>query len=967
MAHRGLLREMYGMICLTLLFPQSERGPVPTPHTTFIEDVVDTFTNENAHTIPTTPLSTPSATGFLGIFLGILTFFLALLGDEAINRIAHAVLFNCLLPLARITGRHIITYGTRIYRRVRGQGIQVDNTRQNPVEIDDSSRSTSAQVRASTPDDSIDEWFDAVESQPSPVEIPDNTPVPPVNDQALADLRAESQEKDDQIAKLNKTIRVRDMSFDNLNGRHSSLLEGLRSVLDPRSLYPRTANVVTIAGDIQEDIRRLSKTIRQKDEELKESRDREERGQLAEKDREVAGLQAQNATLDGRILRLEREQLSSVYEVQASERRTEERMKSLRDRLLEAQTAAGQGVSSRDHQTLRNQFASVAANLQRARQERQDAISAQQVLTTELNNERAQSQQQRENTAETHDLELANSRIVALEQGALSHGEEVRGAETRAQTAERRAQAAEEKATTDATTHQQNLQEVRGEAQKTQESVKQLKKDLQAAKKALKVKEDEAKAKPEVAATRPNQDLVAENNNLRVKLDEAAKKESEAYNNGYLQAQAENPPSRQSQETPAATLSYPVQQDASCQTNAPADDPLYQQERREERRACEEQAQTLIHAAVRQARQEGEEAQRAAVARNEQALKASAEAAWASHEARLRADFDAAAQTSASEGASLRGQLQTAVQRAIRAESTLANTNAALTAEQESSAEMQTNASREWERAQRAEGEVEKFKKGKQSQDGRIQGYLDDIARLKRLIPRDAELAAAELNATMGDRARSTALMDESLHRHYDHPTREVVQQLLAANAKILALKGLLKNPPVTATQKELWGALKDAEVDKKLFESLDFSLRQVLVKQCRAVNARVADLRMIILERREPDRATLLRAIYQNRGDEEAEWFDEDPKTGSSSNEDDDDEDPAPTSQVQRPAARPMRQPVSRRSRPQPQPQPQAQASAPDAAPTPSAEGSSTFSFGAPKEGASGTIAQSQTPVHTN
>ena len=70
---------------------------------------------------------------------------------------------------------------------------------------------------------------------------------------------------------------------------------------------------------------------------------------------------------------------------------------------------------------------------------------------------------------------------------------------------------------------------------------------------------------------------------------------------------------------------------------------------------------------------------------------------------------------------------------------------------------MQTDAAREWERAQKAEGEVEKYKKGKQSQDGRIQGYLDDINRLKRLIPRDAELAAAELNATMGDRARSTA------------------------------------------------------------------------------------------------------------------------------------------------------------------------------------------------------------------
>ena len=79
------------------------------------------------------------------------------------------------------------------------------------------------------------------------------------------------------------------------------------------------------------------------------------------------------------------------------------------------------------------------------------------------------------------------------------------------------------------------------------------------------------------------------------------------------------------------------------------------------------------------------------------------------------------------------------------------------------------------------------------------------------------------MKATIGDRARSTALMGEFLYRYYDRPTRELVQQLLDANAKILVLKGLLKNPPVKATQKELLGALKDAEVDKKLFDGTIF------------------------------------------------------------------------------------------------------------------------------------------------
>ena len=977
------------MICMTLLIPQSERASTPAASTGFIADVIDTFANTNTHTIPITPLPTsPHGTSFLLIFLGILAGIYSLLGDVAYEWIAEIVLFNGLLPLARTARRHVIAFGTRLYRRIRGLGVQADNIHQAVDETDESSRSPSSGVRAPTPDDSTDK-VDTVEPQPSPVEVADNTPVPPPqNDQALTDLRAESQQKDAKIAELARSNGAKSRTITALDGQYSRLQERLRESLDPTSLYPHNTDVVTIANDMTRDLKRILKEIRKKERELKESEDREERGQLAEKDKEIAELRARNGRLDGRIQRLEERleegERSSDFAVQEHERRAQEKIRSLRERMLEAESAARQGISTRDFNTLRSQFDRVTANLRQARQEPQDAISAQEVLRAELEDERAQSQQlqtivdndaeaqrQRENavTTESHDLQLANGRIASLEQEALTHGMEVQNAETRAQSAETRAQAAEDQATNDGTLLEQIQQDARDDANRSRESIKQLRQDLQKAKKALKEKAVVVKAKPEVVASRPDQDLVAETNNLRVLLDEATKRESEAFNNGFLQALAENPPSNQAEETTADAPSHPDQQDASTQTNAPADDPLYQQGRQEERRACEEQVQTLIDTAVRQARQEGEEALRAAVAQNEQALKASAEAAWASNEAQLRADFNAAAQSSASEEGSLREQLRTAVQRAIKAESSLSDTADSLKTEKNSFAEMQSNASKEWERAQKAEAEVEKYKKGKQSQDGRIQGYLDEINRLKRLIPQDADLAAAELNATMGDRARATALIDESLHRHYDHPTREVLQQLLDANASIMALKGLLKNPPVKATRKQLMRALMDAEVDKNLYMSLDFSLRQVLVKQCRAVNARLAELRTIILEGSEPDRATLLRVIYQDRGDEMAEWSDDDPEKEASSDEDDDD-DAALRPRVPPPAGRQTRQPVSRRNRPQPQsqPQPQPPVPAPEAAaPTPSAQTSTPiFSFTAPRDGASGKIPKTPKPHNT-
>ena len=92
----------------------------------------------------------------------------------------------------------------------------------------------------------------------------------------------------------------------------------------------------------------------------------------------------------------------------------------------------------------------------------------------------------------------------------------------------------------------------------------------------------------------------------------------------------------------------------------------------------------------------------------------------------------------------------------------------------------------EYNRAETAEEEVRKFKAGKANQDQRVRGYLDDISRLKKLIPKNAALAIEELDSTTRDRQRAQALLEESTERSCDWETKEVLKKLLQANERII-------------------------------------------------------------------------------------------------------------------------------------------------------------------------------------
>ena len=952
MAHRGPFREMLGLLCMALIFPRSERITPASNTTGYTTETVNAVVDTDKYKSLMVPLSTPTPsttapsippppTGLLSFLLPFFASLFSVLGEELLSLILNLMLTNGLMPSLRIMKRLIVWIGTSAYHRIqelrtRGRVTNGDTNLNSPYttnQIDDISRSRPPQATTPTSIDD-DEWYDAEESQS------------PTNEQTLADLRAASAAKDGQIASLTKTARAKSNTITYLDqriDRNARLVEDIRLALDPQKLYPNDTDIITIAEDVTRDIRRVSKKIDRQRKELEEAIARQENGQLAQKDGQITRLSADNARLKTRILRLEEGQQSCVKQVELMERKAEEKIKGFKERVVEAEDHLSRAILPRTYQSLRDQFDVVLDRMQKAEQEREAAINAQGTLTADLESERARTQelqtiidnaagaqQQSESLVTTtpDDLQLAKDRIASLEMEAEAKNKEVQDAQTRAQ-------AAEAKVTSHATL-QQELQEARNSDKASRDSNKQLKQRLQKTEEALKKKASEPK--PEAAGASPNHDQHAELENLRSQICESSKKEAAAFETAFLQGLAANPPINQDQETAAVDVRKHDQHEASTQTEETTNGPTYQQGYQKALEECTLQTQTLLNDAVQKERLEGQDRLNAAVAAREEAIKASAEENWRSREAEWSAHLKAEVEKAATQGQErYQDELNVAVQRATRAEAraTTAETRAnnvesALTEAQKSRDEMQATATSEWSRANREEGraneaegkalaeynraqvaeeEVRKYREGKAEQDRRIQNYIAEINTYKSQTPTKAKLMVAELEHTMGERMRANAVIDEFCHRSYDHDTRVVVKQLLQANAKIVDLKMLLKSPRTKGTRTECLVVLQDAEVDTGLYTKLHEPNRQVLVKQCRAVNAKLADLKTLINQSEQPDKVKLLTEMYRARGDEQIEWDDDDPLSEPSSDEDD--------AEVRNPSFRRKRLPTSRRVKP--------------------------------------------------
>ena len=898
MAHRGPIREMLGLLCMALIFPRSERITPASNTTGYTTETVNAVVDTDSYQSLMVPLSTPTPsipppsippppTGLLSFLLPFFASLFSVLGEELLSLILNLMLTNGLMPSLRIMKRLIVWIGTSAYHRIqelrtRGRVTNGDTNLTSPYttnQIDDISRSRPPQATTPTWIDD-DEWYDAEESQSS------------TNAQTLTDLRAASAAKDGQIASLTKTARAKSNTIEWLDQRiygNARLVEDIRLALDPHKLYPNDTDIITIAEDATRDIRRVSKKIDRQRKELEEAIARQENGQLAQKDGQITRLSADNARLKTRILGLEEGQQSCVKQVELMERKAEEKIKRFKKRVVEAEDHLSRAILPRTYQSLRDQFDVVLERTQKAEREREAAINAQGTLTADLESERARTQelqtiidnaagaqQQSESqvTTTTEDLHLAKDRIASLEMEAEAKNKEVQDAQTRAQ-------AAEAKVTSHATL-QQELQEARDSDKASRDSNKQLKQRLQETEEALK-----KKPKPEAAGASPNRDQHAELENLRSQICESSKKEAAAFESGFLQGLAANPPSNQDQET--AAVDVRKQHEASTQTEETTIGPTYQQGYQKALEECTLQTQTLLNDAVQRERLEGQGRLNAAVLAREEAVKASAEESWRSREAEWSAHLKAEVEKAATQGQErYQDELNVAVQRATTAEG---------------------KALAEYNRAQVAEEEVRKYKEGKADQDRRIQNYIAEINTFKSQTPAKVKLMAEELEHTMGERMRANAVIDEFCHRSYDHDTRVVVKQLLQANAKIVDLKRLLKSPRTKGTRTECLVVLQDAEVDTALYTKLHEPNRQVVIKQCRAVNAKLADLKTLINQSEQPDKVKLLTEVYRARGDEQIEWDDDDPLSEPSSDEDD--------AEVRNPSFRRKRLPTSRRVKP--------------------------------------------------
>ncbi len=170
---------------------------------------------------------------------------------------------------------------------------------------------------------------------------------------------------------------------------------------------------------------------------------------------------------------------------------------------------------------------------------------------------------------------------------------------------------------------------------------------------------------------------------------------------------------------------------------------------------------------------------------------------------------------------------------------------------------------REEERAKKVEERIMIEANRARVAEMELQKYKADAAQ--NTIPNAAEWEALENN-----RKRAVAMNDELLRRNYDYPAKIVLEQLLKANAKIDSLKNLLKNPSRQPSQIQLLTVLLDAEVNETSISKLDDVAinRQVIMKQSKAVNARLASLKTIINASEEEIDAlkTLLKHLLTHR-----------------------------------------------------------------------------------------------------
>ena len=1034
MAHRGPMREIFGILCMAVLIRKSEKKAAPPASTVYIETVAAVDDYFNAQNITVIPPTSPPPTGYLPSVLSFLLLALSVVGNQLLDSLFHLVLYNVLLPLLRIGRRWSVAIITSSWQRVRGWRSRgrvtggdatTDTCPPTDNKVNDSSPSDLSQATTAAPDDvdknkKIDElsrsapsqvatpvpkdtnsetnthdlsqsaqpqapsatsedldiekkiedpspsppsqattasatsdgpanrhevdnasqsavqqtitaqsdeddvWSNDEDSDPSSARIFDNARVPSTSNEVFAAFRAQLGRKDKRVANLSKPANSLSKKTANLNGRKTRLMERLRKTLDPKSLYSPNSNVLVIARDMNRNFKRVNNMVMRQRRALAATQAHQENMQLRRKAIENTKLSTANRHLERRVLSLEMGQQSSVQEVRnierAAARRREKKLVEERDA---AKDRLSDAISQSSYDSLKNSFNILRDQFKEAQEGRKAAVDE---LQAERAKTETQAQQGSESTA-TGTTVPSEDRITSLEQEALAKDEAVRDAETRAEEAKTRAQEAEGKAQE----AEAKAQEVEAKAQEAEAKAQ----EAEAKAQETEVKVQEAGLKMQEAQTR-FQEAEAKNEEAETRVQSAinraqdAELKAQTAEGRIITLQQELTGSKQQLEQKLQGAEEDLEK-ARNEAEGPSNQEVYQQGFQAAVRECEAKAQGVVD----------QEVDAALARRNVEVLahfNTEVENAVARGKAALLAELNAAnerATTAESRAANnANAALTEAIQRATTAKARADTADAALKEAQSShdtieekaakewqrAEDMREIATTEWKRAEAAEEEVQKYKKGKASQDGRIRGYLDDISRLKRLIPANAALMAEEIDSAARDRQRAQALMEEFTVRSYEWETKQVLKELLDANEKIIELECMLKDPKTQANQIEFLKVLLNAGVDPDQYMKLNLPMRQVIVKQCRAVNARLNDLKTIINQSERPNKEELLFEIYKVRGDEEAYYDEDDPESEPSSDEDED--EIVTDSGVQHPAPRRLNLPTSRRARPATVPQ---------------------------------------------
>ena len=892
MAHRGPMREVFGILCMAVLIRKSAKKTVPPATTVYIETVTavdDYFSAPNITVIA--PTSLPPA-GYLPSILSFLLLALSVLGNELLDSIFLLALHNVLLPLLRIARRWSVAIITSSWRRVRGRvtgGEATGNTYPltddkvnesspslpsqtttasatsdgpaNAHEVDKASQSAVQQaITGLSDEDGV--WSNDEDSDPSSAKIFDNPPMPSTGNQVFAAFREQLGRKDKRIN--NKLIRQK---------RALAASQPHRENMQLRQKAIENTKLSTANKRLERQV--LSLEMEQ---------------------------QSANKRLERQVLSLEMEQQSSVQEARNVERAAaRQREKRLVEEKDAANNRASNAISQASYDSLKTSF-------NKLRDQFKEAQEGKKAAEDELRAERAKtetlSQQESESTA-TGTTVPGEDNTRSPEKEALARDEAVRDAEARVQEARTSAQDAEAKAKEADTKFQQaeaKAQEAETKVQEAEAKVQEVETQVQEAETKLQeanTRFQEAEAKAHESETRIESAINrAQDAELKVKVAEGR----------IITVQQESDHSKHQLEEKLQRAEEALEK-AGNEAEGPSNQELYQQGYQAAVSACQAEAQDVVHREVS-----------AAVTRRN---------------AEVLAQFNTEVERAVTrEKEPLLAELNAANERATTAESRANSADASLKEAQSSYDSIQEKASEEWKRAEemrtiatdeynraeKAEEEVSKYKQGKANMHIQIRGHLDEISRLKRLIPANAALMAAEMDSATRDRQRAQALMEEITARSYDWETKQVLKKLLGANDKIIELECMLKDPKTQSNQIEFLKVLLDATIDQNQYMNLHLPMRQVIVKQCRAVNGRLDDLKTIINKSQRPKTEELLFEIYKVRGDEEACYDDDDPEPEPSSDEDEDEYVTSPGAQQS--ASRRLNMPTSRRARPATVPQ---------------------------------------------